>query len=49
VGGLVKKPYPYVHEIIDRHGHPRAYQGRSPTAANRLPRFLGGLSCGSRG
>ena len=34
-----RKPYPYLHEITDRHGHPRAYLRKAgrPSVALPLP------------
>ena len=38
-GIRTRKPYPYVHEITDRHGHRRAYLRKpgGPSVALPLP------------
>ena len=36
-----RKPYPYVHEITDRHGHRRAYFRKSGYASVSLPLPIG--------
>src|SRR6516164_6125378 len=40
-GYRVKKPYPYVHEIRDRHGHLRAYLRKPGCPSVTLPLPIG--------